>query len=44
MTIADDSEVPGGTVEHALGSTTTTGATGGAIIGLSPTMPGVVFQ
>jgi hypothetical protein len=30
------SEVPGGTVKHALGSTTTTRATRGAITGLSP--------
>jgi hypothetical protein len=30
------SEVPGGTIKRALGSTTTTGATWGAIVGLSP--------
>jgi hypothetical protein len=37
-------EVTGGTVKHALGSTTTTRATKGAIISLNPTSTGVVSQ
>jgi hypothetical protein len=40
----DQLKCTGGPVEHALGSTTTTRATRGAIIGLNPATTGVVSQ